>query len=403
MTNHDMKTPSETTSTALDLPKGFQFAGMNCGLKDDLNERDLSLIFSEVEANTVGVFTQNHVPGEPVKLARQMLPASNLRALMVNSRYSNVATGEEGMARAKKLCSMMAESLGCSAEQVLISSTGIIGRQYPEGVIEKAIPHLKTKLGTSSDHVWDAARGIMTTDTIPKAFSAKVGDATITVMVKGSGMICPNMATMLAFVLTDAQLSLSDMPGLLKRVVDRSFNNLSIDFDTSTSDSCFLMANGQAGDIDAGLFEEALSEICLKASEALVRDGEGVTHLMDCRVQGGVDQAMVRAVASSIINSPLVKTMITGADPNWGRLVMAVGKVDDARLEGVAPTISIGGHLVLAGGVPAPHDLNAISNGMKHLDTVLLEVDLHLGEAKVQFFGANLTKEYVSINADYTT
>ena len=284
-----------------------------------------------------------------------------------------------------------------------MSSTGIIGRQYPEGVIEGALPALKAQLGSSSQHVWSAARGIMTTDTIPKAFSAKVGDATITVMVKGSGMICPNMATMLAFVLTDAKLSLPTMPALLRRVVDRSFNNLSIDFDTSTSDSCFLMANGQAGEIDEDVFESALSGICLRASEALVRDGEGVTHLMDCRVRGGVDISMVRAVASSIINSPLVKTMITGADPNWGRLVMAVGKVNDPRLKGIAPTIAIGGHLVLNAGVPAPHDLKKISDGMRHSDTVLLEVDLHLGQAEVQFLGGNLTKEYVSINADYTT
>ena len=402
MTNSANQKMNTESDAPLDLPKGFQLAGMHCGLKAD-HQMDLSLVASEVDANMVGVFTQNHFPGEPVKLARERLPAGNMRALLINSRYSNVATGVEGMARSKKICALVAEELHCESTQVLMSSTGIIGRQYPEGVIEGALPALKAQLGSSSQHVWSAARGIMTTDTIPKAFSAKVGDATITVMVKGSGMICPNMATMLAFVLTDAKLSLPTLPALLRRVVDRSFNNLSIDFDTSTSDSCFLMANGQAGEIDEDVFESALSGICLRASEALVRDGEGVTHLMDCRVRGGVDASMVRAVASSIINSPLVKTMITGADPNWGRLVMAVGKVNDPRLKGVAPTITIGGHLVLNAGVPAPHDLKKISDGMRHSDTVLLEVDLHLGRAEVQFLGGNLTKEYVSINADYTT
>ena len=364
---------------------------------------DLALIASDVPARAAGVFTQNHFPGEPVKLARERLKSGTLQALVINSRYSNVATGAEGRRRAEVICKLCAEQLKIDEKNVLISSTGIIGRQYPGQVIENALPKLVAGLEHSSDAIWRATRGIMTTDTIPKALSAKVGDISIAVMVKGSGMICPNMATMLSFILTDADLSGVDLPALLRRVVDRSFNNLSIDFDTSTSDSCFLLANGMAGKIDLETFESALSALCVRAAEAIVRDGEGVTKLIDCRVKGGLDASMVRGVASSIINSPLVKTMITGADPNWGRLIMAIGKVHDARLQGIAPTIHIVGQKVFEAGQPFAHDLKAISRAMKEGNTVLIEVDLHRGPAEVQFLGGNLTNDYVAINADYTT
>jgi glutamate N-acetyltransferase / amino-acid N-acetyltransferase len=388
---------------ALDCPKGFRFNGMHCGLKDKAELFDLSMIASDVPALAAGVFTQNHFPGEPVKLARERLKSGRLQALVINSRYSNVATGSEGRRRAEALCRLAAEQLHIDEQLVLISSTGIIGRQYPGTVIENALPQLKAGLENSSEAIWRAARGIMTTDTIPKALSTKVGNVSIAVMAKGSGMICPNMATMLSFILTDADLSGVDLPALLRRVVDRSFNNLSIDFDTSTSDSCFIMANGMAGKIELAQFEDALSKLCVQAAETIVRDGEGVTKLIDCRVSGGQDAAMVRAVASSIINSPLVKTMITGADPNWGRLIMAIGKVQDARLAGIAPSIAIVGHKVFESGAPHAHDLKAISRAMKEGNTVLIEVNLHRGDAEVQFLGGNLTNDYVAINADYTT
>lgn len=387
----------------LDLPAGYAFAGRHCGLKDRPSDFDLSLICSERDAHLVGVFTQNHIPGEPVKLAKERLPSVQHRALLINSRYSNVATGDEGRRRALSLCEQLATELQCDPEQVLISSTGIIGRQYPEGVIEAALPALVESKAKSSESVWDAARGIMTTDTHPKALSCEVEGVKILVMVKGSGMICPDMATMLSFIVTDAELSLESMQGMLQRVVNRSFNNLSIDFDTSTSDSCFLMANGAAGKVDELIFEEALASLCLQASEILVRDGEGVDTLIDCRVKGGLDAKMVRSVASSIINSPLVKTMVTGADPNWGRLAMAIGKVKDDRLAGVQPSIWIDAQVVLKEGQPQDHDLEVMSQRMRDNDTVLIEVDLHLGHESVQFLGANLTKEYVSINAEYTT
>lgn len=384
------------------LPQGFRFHGLHCGLKDDPADLDLSLIHSDVEARAAGVFTRSHIPGEPVKLAKERLKKGRLQTLVVNSRYSNVATGEVGRQQALNICRLVAASMGQAPDSVLISSTGIIGRPYPEGVIDRSIPTLIEGLSHSEEGLWHAAQGIMTTDTIPKAFSARVDGCNIVVLAKGSGMIAPNMATMLAFICTDAELE-GDLQAMLQRVVDQSFNAISIDFDTSTSDSCFLMANGTGGKVDLERFEETLTALCQEVSEALVLDGEGVDTLIDCTVYGGIDVAMSRAVAHAVINSPLVKTMVTGADPNWGRLIMAIGKTEDPRLAGVTPSIHICGHQVLEEGVPVVHDLEAISTQMRESDRVSIDIDLHFGQAPCRAFGGNLTADYVSINADYTT
>ncbi len=387
----------------LNLPKGFEFSGLHCGLKDSNEELDLSLAHSIVPAQTCGVFTQNHFPGEPIKLAKERLKDGLLQTLIVNSRYSNVATGQGGQDQARSICSVASAQLGIDENLSLISSTGIIGRPYPESVIETALPELISQKRGSEEQLWDFAKGIMTTDTIPKAFSTTIDKITLTAVVKGSGMIAPNMATMLAFIFCDADLQSAQMAPILKRVVDRSFNNISIDFDTSTSDSCIWMCNGAAGSIAPDRLETKLDELCQTASKALVLDGEGVTHLIDCRVHGATDSAMARKVADSVVNSPLVKTMITGADPNWGRLIMAIGKTPDPRLKGSAPTITIAGEQVFKHGSPLPHDLETISKKMKSETEVTLDIDLHLGDEEVTFFGANLTHDYVSINADYTT
>jgi glutamate N-acetyltransferase/amino-acid N-acetyltransferase len=388
---------------SLHIPKGFRFSGLHAGLKDSEEDLDLSLIVSEVPCRAVGVFTQNHFPGEPVKLGKERLKNGQLQALVINSKISNVATGHLGREMALNICDELAKLLKLDPSLCLISSTGIIGRCYPEGVIEAALPKAVQALSGSSENAWLAARGIMTTDTVPKAFSAKVGEASITVLVKGSGMIAPNMATMLAFIVTDADLENANLQLMLERVVNQSFNNISIDFDTSTSDTCLLLSNGQGGKVEASEFEQALTELCRKAAIALVDDGEGVTKIIDCQVQEALDTDMARAVASSIINSPLVKTMITGADPNWGRLIMAIGKTQREELSDVMPSISIAGVNVMAQGEPVHHDLAEISKKMKEQKQIEILVKLHLGNASARFYGGNLTNEYVHINADYTT
>lgn len=388
--------------TSLHIPKGFRFTGCHAGLKER-DELDLSLIVSDVPCRAVGVFTQNHFPGEPVKLGKERLQDGQLQALVINSKISNVATGPLGREMALAICDKLAELLKIDASLCLISSTGIIGRCYPEGVIEAALPKAVQSLGSSCEDVWLAAKGMMTTDTVPKAFSTKVGDASITVLVKGSGMIAPNMATMLAFIVTDADLEGIHLQNLLERVVNQSFNNISVDFDTSTSDTCLLLSNGKAGNVDAAEFEEALTDLCRRAAIALVEDGEGVTKIIDCQVEEALDTDMARAVASSVINSPLVKTMVTGADPNWGRLIMAIGKTPREELRGVMPSISIAGITVMAQGEPVHHDLVEISQNMKDQKQIEILVKLHLGNAQARFYGGNLTNEYVHINADYTT
>jgi len=387
----------------MQLPKGFYFNGIHAGLKEGKNELDLALIYSDTVCNATGVFTQNHFPGEPVKLGREVLKNGQLQSIVINSKISNVATGSKGQEDAKNICALLAKTLNIETQNTLISSTGIIGRPYPTGIIEKGLAALCENRANNERAVNLAATAIMTTDTVPKIHSAKVGDASIIIIAKGSGMIAPNMATMLVFIATDAQIPNSVLKPILKRVVDQSYNCLSIDFDTSTSDTCIIMANGKAGPVDENEFEQTLGNLCKLSSMDIVKDGEGVDKVISCTLSGAIDHNMAKATASSIINSPLVKTMITGADPNWGRLIMAIGKTPDARLAGVQPTIKMADQLVLLKGVPHEHDLHKLSQFIKENEVIEIQVDLHLGDSEVNYLGANLTAGYVSINADYTT
>lgn len=390
-------------SDRLRLPKGFRFTGVHAGLKDGPGALDMAVIFSEKPCAAAGVFTSSHFPGEPVKLARERLALGRLQAMLVNSRISNVGTGIKGYEQARRICAALAGELGISEKLVLISSTGIIGRLYPEGRIEAAIPAAVRKLGSGPKDLKLAARAIMTTDTVPKCFTAKAGKASIALIAKGSGMIAPNMATMLAFIMTDARLRPAAIRPMLKRVADATFNRISVDSDMSTSDSCFLMANGEAG-APPGSFEKVLLGLCQKAALALVKDGEGVEKIIECRVSGASGPAMARAVARSVIDSPLVKTMVTGADPNWGRLLMAIGKVQsEPGLAGCKPDIKICGERVFRAGAPCKHDGARISRSMKKNAAVEIRIDLRLGKAEATEWGGNLTNSYVSINAHYTT
>lgn len=385
------------------LPKGFKFSGIHAGLKDSDDELDLALFFSEQPAESAGVFTKNRFPGEPVKLAKSTLKKGRLQAIVVNSKISNVATGEQGRKMAVEICDLLGKNLKISSDYVTINSTGIIGRLYPEGKIQKHLPVSIQELGATEQHLYNAAKAIMTTDTKPKVLSKKIQNCSICLVAKGAGMIAPNMATMLVYILTDAKLSHQQLQPILKRVTDKTFNCLSIDFDTSTSDSCIVMANGYAGEIKEDEFEDALLQICSEASMEIVKDGEGVDKVIDCRVEKAANESLAKNVARSVINSPLVKTMITGADPNWGRLIMAIGKVDDELLDHCEPTIFISGECVLKQGKPTKHDLNKISDQMKRDEIIPITIQLNSGSSECRYLGANLTKDYVSINADYTT
>ena len=379
------------------FPRGFRCASRNCGLKPAA--KDLALFVSEVDAAAAAVFTRNQFPGAPVVLGRETIRGGTLRAIVANSKYSNVATGPEGMESARRMAAAAAKEVGTEASRVLVSSTGVIGVRLPIETIEAGI------VGMSQDLVADpivGAEGIMTTDTYAKALSVTVpgSRATITWVAKGSGMIEPNMATMLVYIFTDAEVDAASLDRALRDAVHVSFNMLSVDTDTSTSDTCAILANGLAGGVDLHAFTETLTAGCIRMTEMLARDGEGAEHLIRATVRGAASEEDARRVAKSLVNSPLVKTMVHGADPNVGRLLMAVGKCFDVRVDPNGTDASINGHQVVRGGRRLDFDDDVVRATLA-AEEVDLEVSLGVGNASATAYGCDLTKAYIEENAAY--
>jgi len=377
------------------FPRGFRCASRNCGLKAD--GRDLALFASDTDAAAAAVFTRNQFPGAPVILGRETIKGGLLRAIVANSKVSNVATGAEGLADARRMAAAAANELGTTPDRILVSSTGVIGRRLPIEKIEAGLAGMSSDL--QSDPLVGAS-GIMTTDTYAKALSARIGEATITWVAKGSGMIEPNMATMLAYIFTDAAIERAALDRMLRDAVHVSFNMLSVDTDTSTSDTCAILANGQAGSVDEGGFFDALVAGCLRMTEMLARDGEGAEHLLRARVSGAASEEEARRIAKSLVNSPLVKTMVHGADPNVGRLLMAVGKCFDCTIAPQSTDASINGYQVVRGGTRVEFDDATVRDTLRR-EVVDLEVSLKVGSASATAFGCDLTKGYIDENAAY--
>jgi glutamate N-acetyltransferase/amino-acid N-acetyltransferase len=365
------------------------------GLKPEA--KDLTLFASEVDAAAAAVFTRNHFPGAPIVLGRETIRGGRLRAIIANSKVSNVATGARGLENARRMAAAAAAELGTDPDRILVSSTGVIGVQLPVEKVERGV---KGMAGELQDDPLLGAEGIMTTDTHPKALSASVGDATITWVAKGSGMIEPNMATMLAYIFTDAALEPATLDRMLRTAVARSFNRLSVDTDTSTSDTCAILANGLAGAVDESRFLEVLVAGCVRMAEILGRDGEGAEHLLRVRVRGARDEREAAVVAKSVLNSPLVKTMVHGADPNVGRLLMAVGKCFDCEIRPASTDAWINGFPVVRGGERLEFD-DAVVRTALAAEVVDLEVALGVGEGDATVYGCDLTKGYVDENASY--
>lgn len=377
------------------FPRGFRCASRNVGLKP--TARDLTLFASDVDATAAAVFTRNHFPGAPVILGRETIRGGRLRAIIANSKVSNVATGALGVDNARRMAAAAAAELGTSADRVLVSSTGVIGVPLPIEKIERGV------VGMSAELQLDpmvGAEGIMTTDTHPKAISASVGDATITWVAKGSGMIEPNMATMLAYIFTDAAFDAPTLDRLLRGAMGSSFNSLSVDTDTSTSDTCAILANGLAGTVDEAAFAEVLRAGCVRMTEILARDGEGATRLIRVAVRGALNDGEAHIVSKSIVNSPLVKTMVHGADPNVGRLLMAVGKCFDCAITPTLTAAWINGFPIVTAGERLPFD-DAVVRETLSRDVVDIEVDLGVGHGTARSYGCDLTKGYVEENAAY--
>ena len=377
------------------FPRGFSCASRNCGLKPQA--KDLALFVSEVDASAAAVFTKNHFPGAPVILGRETIRGGVLRAIVVNSKVSNVATGAKGLENAKRMAVAAANEVGTSAEKVLVSSTGVIGVQLPVEVIERGIKGMRGELQRDP---LVGAEGIMTTDTHPKALSCNAGDAVITWIAKGSGMIEPNMATMLCYIFTDAAFDARSLDHMLRDAMDVSLNMLSVDSDTSTSDSCAILANGLAGGADRTLFASALTAGCTRVAEILARDGEGAQHLLRATVRGALNVIEARRIAKSIVNSPLIKTMIHGADPNVGRLLMAVGKCFDCTIRADRTQATINGHPVVRGGQRLEFDDKAVRETLSR-EIVDIEVELGVGPASATAFGCDLSRGYIDENAAY--
>ncbi len=377
------------------FPRGFRCASRNVGLKPEA--KDLTLFVSAVEASAAAVFTRNHFPGAPIILGRETMQGGTLRAIIANSKVSNVATGASGVEKARRMAAAAAAEIGTTADRILVSSTGVIGVPLPVEKIEAGIRGMAADL---QDDPLVGAEGIMTTDTHPKALSASVGDATITWVAKGSGMIAPNMATMLSYIFTDAALDPATLDRLLRLAVSPSFNMLSVDTDTSTSDTCAILANGLAGPVDETEFLRVLTAGCVRMTEILGRDGEGAEHLLRVTVRGAKDDHEARYVAKAVLNSPLVKTMVHGADPNVGRLLMAVGKCFECTIRPESTDAWINGFQVVQGGERLTFD-DAVVRTALLAEVVDLEIALGVGMAEATAYGCDLTKGYVDENASY--
>jgi glutamate N-acetyltransferase/amino-acid N-acetyltransferase len=377
------------------FPRGFRCASRNAGLKP--SAKDLALFASDVDAAAAAVFTRNHFPGAPVILGRETIRGGVLRGIVVNSKVSNVATGAAGVENARRMAAAAARELGTSANRMLVSSTGVIGVSLP---IEKIERGLQGMAGDLQDDPLVGAEGIMTTDTYAKAISTSAGDATITWVAKGSGMIEPNMATMLSYIFTDAAIDAATLDRMLRDAVAVSFNMLSVDGDTSTSDTCAILANGLAGPVDETVFSEALLAGCIRMTEMLARDGEGAEHLLRVTVSGAVDAGDARRVAKSVVNSPLVKTMVHGADPNVGRLLMAVGKCFECTIVPETTDAWINGYQVVREGTRIDFD-EAVVRAALAVETVDLEIRLGAGSGAATAYGCDLTKAYIDENAAY--
>ena len=377
------------------FPRGFRCASRHCGLK--VTGRDLSLFVSDVDAAAAAVFTRNHFPGAPVILGRETIRGGVLRAVVVNSKVSNVATGEPGLADARRMAAAAAAEVGTTVGKVLVSSTGVIGVRLPIEKIEAGLVGMAAEL---TDDPLIGASGIMTTDTRPKAISLDVDQATITLVGKGAGMIEPNLATMLVYIFTDAACEPRVLDRMLRAAVAESFNMLSIDTDTSTSDTCAILANGLAGQVEETAFQQALTAGCIRMAELIARDGEGATKLLRVTVRGAESRAAARTVAKAVVNSPLVKTMVYGADPNVGRLLMAIGKCFDIQIAPERTHAWINGAPVVAVGARASFDDAAVRELLAS-DTVDVEIELGTGSGSAVAFGCDLTEGYIRENAAY--
>jgi len=396
---------------SVSVPKGFMLAGVHCRVKRDPQKQDLTLVVSEVPATAAGVYTQNVVHAATVALNRQRTPSDRIRAVVVNSGVANACTGERGMADAQKMAALAAAVCRAKEDQVLVMSTGVIGEFLPMDKIEQGIAAAAVKLDRGEAALVSAARGMMTTDTVHKLAGRTVTigrrEIRIAGLAKGAAMIGPNMATMLAVILTDAPLAPAAAQQALHIASENSFNCISVEGHTSTSDTALLLANGAAGGEplegdDLAVLRGALDEVCVELAMAIPGDGEGASHLITVEVAGCADRQSARKISKTIANSALVKTAVSGADPNWGRVVSAAGYAG-VPFDPATISLHLNGCLLYRNGAPVEFDARAVSDSIRRNRDTLIRLELGEGDAEARFWTADLTAEFVRLNADYHT
>ncbi len=395
------------------IPRGFRFGAVKAGLKKS-GRTDFALIVADEPASAAAAFTANRVTAAPLIIDKENLTATGgkVRVVAINAGNANCAAGQAGLDAARATCSAAAETFGCKPEEVFPSSTGIIGVPLPVEKLVAALPSLKAQIGPEGDHFQQVAQAILTTDLVEKTAFARLEidgrEVRIAALGKGSGMIHPQLiphATMLVYVLTDAAIEPAVLSGYLRPAIEVSFNRVSVDGDTSTNDTVLLLASGASGaTVGAGNseFARALTQVCTSLARQIVADGEGVTHVVELRVNGAATDADALRVAKAIAHSPLVKTAWAGGDPNWGRLAAAIGysgaEIDPERIDIWFGELRICSN----GGRAAEFDEKAAHDYIAQPE-FSITIELHQGEGECVFWTTDLTHEYVHINADYST
>ncbi len=393
------------------VPQGFRLAGAACGIKSDPNREDVTLIVCEDEAVAAGVYTTNLVHASAVALNRAKTPFESCRVVVVSSGNANTCTGERGGRDSREMLELAAAACGARADQALVMSTGIIGVFLPMDKVRAGIAAAATKLGCDDAALASAARGFTTTDKFEKVAGRVVeisgAEVRITGIAKGAGMIAPNMATMLATIMTDASLTPDDAQASLRQAADVSFNAISVDGHMSTSDTVLLLASGRqsaaplAGE-DLATFQRALDEVCVELAKMIPADGEGASHLIALHVRGCRTQPEAQQIARKVGESALVKTAIAGSDPNWGRIVSAAGQAG-VPFDPAGMSLAMNGHTIFQDGEPVPFDAAAVSASIKGRPETLVELTFSEGTAETRFWASDLTVDYVVFNSEYTT
>ena len=386
-------------------PSGYRAAGIQTGVKES-GAKDLALVYSTRPANAAAVYTTNKVQGAPIAIDREHLADGKARAVILNSGNANVCNGDVGLNHARRMCALTASELGLQTEEVLVCSTGLIGVPLPIAKIEAGIPLIVTAL--SEDGGATAAEAIMTTDTVPKSCAVEVelesGRAVVGAMAKGAAMIAPNMATMLSVVTTDATVPSGPLQELLSQAIQRTFNCITVDGDMSTSDTVILMANGDGAELGEGDCErlyEGIEYACRQMAQAIARDAEGSSKLITIAVRGAATEAEARQVGIAVANSSLVKTAAFGNDPNWGRILCAMGYAG-VEFDPETARVSLCGTDIYGNGAGLDFAGDKLSAAMQ-AEEMAIDIDLAMGAATAEIFTCDLTYEYVRLNAEYTT